>query len=644
MSRNVSVEIQQDAIEDFIRGEPIAAIEELIWNALDAEATEINVLLKQNGSGLIEEIHISDNGHGVPEGEAERSFSGIGGSRKKEMRRSPDLQRPYHGKEGKGRFKALAIGNSIKWQSRFQDDGEYRKFEVAVNRNNLNSVAISDSGPCDGPAGVTVTISDTYGAVNDLAHDDSRKFLAERLAPYLLGQEDTTITYNGTSLDLRAAIDRDEEISLSGCPEDKDISCLRIIEWKGPAKPRMYFCDESGIALEDIPPGVGRGDIRFSAYIISDAVRSLHESGCLFDLDPTFRALKKAAQKALRKYLRGRQAEKAEAIVQEIKEKDLYPYQGEPIDNVEAMERRFFNAFAVKIHRHLPKLKKVDKDSQRFTYRLLRAALESSPSDLNTILCEVLKLSEEQQADFASLLDKTSLGAIIEATKVVNDRLAFINGLEQILHDKGRREYILERKQLHRILADQLWIFGDEYHLGADDVNLKKVLKSHQSILGVEDIENQIPNEEISELNDIPDLVLWRQYLRGQQNEFENLVIELKRPTVSISHGELSQTERYAAKIMENRYFDKERTHWTFIAVSDRVASSVQPKMEQSDRPYGLITSSKHHKVWIKTWSQILHDAKIRLQFIRDRLEIAVDDDSEGIAFLRDNFPQLHVA
>src|SRR5207249_10883850 len=91
----------------------------------------------------------------------------------------------------------------------------------------------------------------------------------------------------------------------------------------------------------------------------------------------------------------------------------------------------------------------------------------------------------EQLADFDRLLDRTSLAAIIYTSKMVTDRLAFLHDLEAMLFDKDKKERLLERKELHRVLANgRTWVFGEQYTLAVDDKGLTKVLEAHRDLIG----------------------------------------------------------------------------------------------------------------------------------------------------------------
>ena len=61
-------------------------------------------------------------------------------------------------------------------------------------------------------------------------------------------------------------------------------------------------------------------------------------------------------------------------------------------------------------------------------------------------------------------------------------------------------------------------LFGDEFFLGADDVSLRTVLQEHCQILGVPDVTNQLTKPESEDLKDVPDLLLWRQFVRGRND------------------------------------------------------------------------------------------------------------------------------
>ena len=65
MTRDIRVQAKADYIASLSHASPLAAIEELVWNALDADAREVKIDLIQNALGAVEAIRISDDGAGV---------------------------------------------------------------------------------------------------------------------------------------------------------------------------------------------------------------------------------------------------------------------------------------------------------------------------------------------------------------------------------------------------------------------------------------------------------------------------------------------------------------------------------------------------------------------------------------------------
>jgi hypothetical protein len=186
----------------------------------------------------------------------------------------------------------------------------------------------------------------------------------------------------------------------------------------------------------------------------------------------------------LREHFRRRTAEGAVDLVEAWKRDRIYPYENEPTNILETTERQIFDVVALNVNTYLPDFERADPKSKRLALCLLKHALEDSPTAVRRIMEDVLELRKDKQEEFAQLLERTSLGAIINAAKIVADRLDFLKGLEYLLYDPENKRTLLERTQLHRILADHTWIFGEEFHLTVDDQSLTEVLRKHWQLLG----------------------------------------------------------------------------------------------------------------------------------------------------------------
>src|SRR5208282_1427969 len=164
-------------------------------------------------------------------------------------------------------------------------------------------------------------------------------------------------------------------------------------------------------------------------------------------------------------------------LVDEWKSEEIYPYAEDPATPVQVVERQVFEIVAVNVATSLPDFQTQSQRNRKFQLRMLRQAIERGPEELQLIIGEVLELGQRKQEELAKLLKRTTLSAIISAAKMVADRLNFLDGLEAMLFDPDLKKHFKERAQLHQILADNTWIFGEEFALAVNDQSLTEVLR-----------------------------------------------------------------------------------------------------------------------------------------------------------------------
>jgi hypothetical protein len=98
--KQIYVQAQPDHIESLSKSAPIAAIEELVWNALDADAREVKVDLLTNPLGAVESVRVSDDGTGIDATKADATFGSLGGSWKRSATQTESAGRRLHGRHG----------------------------------------------------------------------------------------------------------------------------------------------------------------------------------------------------------------------------------------------------------------------------------------------------------------------------------------------------------------------------------------------------------------------------------------------------------------------------------------------------------------------------------------------------------------
>ena len=65
-------------------------------------------------------------------------------------------------------------------------------------------------------------------------------------------------------------------------------------------------------------------------------------------------------------------------------------------------------------------------------------------------------------------------------------------------------------------------------------------------------------------------------------------------------------------------------------------------EVEAANQPNGMLYQSEKREItiWVKTWSEIIHENKQRLKFFQEKLELQVDQ-GKALKYLRDSYGDL---
>lgn len=375
------------------------------------------------------------------------------------------------------------------------------------------------------------------------------------------------------------------------------------------------------MALVDLPTGIQAPGFDFTAYLrwegFEDETRVLTpeldaESGPVIDL----------ARDQLRQHFRDRREGELRQQVEQWKAENVYPYHEESLTETEEIARELFDVVAVTAR---DAVNAGEAPAKRLSLSLLRQAIEQDPGSLRRVLQEVLDLPEDKLRELDELLSQTTLASVISLSRSITSRLDFLKALEEMVLDPELKGKVLERKQLHRILANETWIFGEEYALAADDESLRTALKRHIEILGRDELAPETLAEPVEDPSGrttaIVALMLARSVPLSAQRR-EHLVVELKRPSIDVGAKEAQQIKDYAIAVARDERFQKADVQWDFMVVSGSLAGTVIEDARQHQRPPGLIASYEddHVRVWAKTWGEIIEDADHRLKFVQEHL------------------------
>ena len=665
--QTLTIEVTQDHIDRLSKAKkPVLGIAELIWNGVDADATVVDVRLNRNELGSLDSIEVIDNGLGITMADAQEGFGHLGGSWKQRDHQTKREKRILHGRQGQGRFRAFALCERAEWDTTYLANGALAEYKIIGTSNDKRRFTITDETPStrDG-TGTTATLSNLIPQQTSLDSAKAVPELNKLFALYLKQYPQVRLSYDGDVVDPSVLEDTRTTYALPAFTTEDGRShevTLTIIEWNIDIERGLYLCTEGGFTLRELPPGIHAPGYRFTAYLSSKLLEEMEENGTI-EMEE-FTDLKKLldiTKDQLRHHFLHRDAEKASGVVEQWKHEDIYPYVGEPKDIIEETERQVFDVVAVNLDAYVEDFKESKPHSKKLTFTLLRYALESNPSSLNFILEQVVGLPKEMQDEFAALLQKTSLIAMINASKIVTERLDFLKGLEYLLYDPQSRVTLKERSQLHKLISRNTWIFGDEFYLVNNDESLTNVLRKHvQNVAFEVDLDTPVRREDGStgvvdlglsnvrpESEEEKDVIVSKILERHPSEGKHHLVIELKRPSQNVTSEVIGQVRSYAFAVAADERFQNVRTNWTFWALSNKMNEQAQLESQMENQPRGVVYQSKadarrnyNMTIWAKSWSEIIEECTTRLKFFQDRLNYNASQSS-GAKYLREAYPKF---
>lgn len=631
--KNIDVILGKDHLEDISSAKPIPAIKEIIWNAFDSNSLIVKVLFhKYSNTNTIEKVTIQDQGEGIPHHNVSSLFGSLGESWKKDAKKNGD--RSLHGQYGKGRFKAFSLGEIVVWSTCVEDKGKYFRYSIKGNANNIKRFEISEpSESSDNIKGTQVEIFNLAKQASSLATDSSKESITKEYALYLTEYPHKKLFYDNAYITPSDVwLDKKEynlgDIEIESVQENVSVS---IIEWKFKTPREIHYCDENGFSLFNESAGklVRSYGIDFTVYIKSPFIKRKFEENVLSlgSLESGIKELKDKVIDLCKKHFVNKEFLQKTKIVDEWKEQNIYPYERTPQPgSIEEAEQKVFNILAVNVESYLTSFSKSNNNVKKFTFKLLSQALKDNPNSVRKILSEVLVMSSDDQDSMAKLLEKTTLPNIIKASQVVSDRLNFLTGLEQLLFDDKTKKKLLERDQLHKLLENEAWLFREDFNLSRSENTLNQVLQYHADKMGII-YDPELPVVREDGTTGRVDLLLSKAR-QPREGELEHLVVELKRPTKKIDLSVINQVKSYAYAVSNDGRFDKQNTKWFFVAVSNEIDPLVQDEISQDDRPYGLLYSKGNVSIWIYTWGELIGQARSRLMFFSNLLDIDINRDS----------------
>jgi len=604
--------------------DPVRAVIELVWNALDADADHVDVELLRNEADGIIGVIVRDDGVGMSPERITQDFRWIGNSWKRQARVTENKSRPVHGQLGQGRLRAFALGNKITWETVGKDvEGKYKRSVISSTIEHRNDFTGPESEEVDGPT-YTEFRAEGRDSLNSLDADKARQRLAASLAPHLQTYPEIEVRYDGEKIDPSNNIERktNHEIKFEygGVIYSAE---LHIIEWDSIKGRTLMLCNREGVPVDEAPDP-GHTDFDFAAYVLWEKMPEHANEILLLDWEgdaSLLGSLMAVVKAQLNDHFEARRTERRRQLVDRWKKNQSYPYEGEPASREEAVERATFDVVATAVRRHIPKGVRQEK----LTLGLLKDTLHRNPDGMRNLLEQYGGLTVDESEELDRLLQRTPLSRLIRATTDVTDRLDFLGVLREIVFNPVARGLVKERDHLHKILERESWIFGEQFNMMSSEIGLTRALQQHLALLGRAD-------EKITKVTRTDGsqgrLDLMFSLVAPEHEVRRHLVVELKAPSVKAGDKETSQIKSYARAVVNDQQFAGTHSIWDFVLVVNDYNNNVRQDINQRGRESGILDESDldpnsplRYRVWVKRWSEILEAADRRLLYFKKGLQ-----------------------
>lgn len=620
----------------------LIALKEAIWNGFDAEAERIDIEFIKTDLGAVNTICISDNGHGISYENFQAEFCMYGKSNKVGKVFTPDKKRFYHGKEGKGRFRLFSLGEQLQWSTTYydRDINKNLTYSISIDTDQIDDFIFSDPIETTNKVGTKVVIKKLNDKkVNELLRKNIEFEIVREMAPTLKAYNDIEIYFDSKQIDYKEFLYGEEvgtwEIILA--EKEQPIDYVFLV-WKKETYHDLFLCDNaSKTPLSMESTGTKSTIVSHSCFLYADYFKELFNHDGLDAMNSELNIIKSQIKKKLDEIAWSFHRKMIEEKIIEVKNGDFYPFETEPKDQYEILERAVFDSALALVLDKNPSFDKMTKTLKRLNLKLLKTIVEQG-QDIEATLTNILGLNKNDISDLNIILEKTSFQSIIRKYKTVMHYLSFLKFLEQITYEKEIKSHLKERLGLQKIIRDELWIFGDEYSLIGDDESIKtvienEVLKIRKSSPPAFDLTEEQFNAIQKELEDnpdnyskhIPDMFL----IRKDSQKNKALIIELKAPKVSLDFSHLKQLKRYAeniSKILNLAIPEHEQIQLDFILISSDVSKELLGLINDQ----GIHTDStlpKNVTIYIYNWTTLLQKRGKELEKVKKDLDITLKGD-----------------
>ena len=646
------VNITNNSISNTVTKDINKAICEYLWNGFDANASQLSIKYTKNAFNITS-LEILDNGEGIDRSSLQETFGCFQDSQKLH---TYQWSSQVKGKKGKGRYSFNCFASKADWVTVYKDkESHYIRHKITIKKGDNQNYDDNEQETKPSSVkktGTTVSFSDINLPSDFFDSEVFLDYLKKEFAVFLFlnKAQFKEILINGEKLDYEDVIE-DSDNKVIQIEGDRTTFYFNVtyIRWKEKMKENysMYFLDSSQTEKFERTTTFNNKDTKFhhSLYISSDYFNHFVDDATgeknLFGTDNT--SPKDKVFKTLVKKLKCFLEEKQKKYVAEVASKKLLEkYQSKGIIRqpqndydkilVEDLKKTISAMYEVQ-----PKIfTNLQDDQAKTLVGVVELLLQTDKrEDLISIMESVVKLSDDERHNLASVLKTTDLARITDTIRLIQNRIRTISALKvAVKPENGMNEV----DDLQKLVEQSFWIFGEEYNIvtqAEPDFNqalMEYLDKLYDTVLGISKSNYSKDKIEHPDVNKEMDIFAFRQNI--QSSTIDNIVVELKHPTVKLGEKELSQVKTYMNVIMRDSRFNASNMRWKFFLVGNDFDSSNYLHNEMRNAiNWGKKNLVCHvdnngiqYEIFVIKWSELFADFEIRHNFLLKKLEMKRDE------------------
>ena len=634
------------------------AISELIWNSFDALATEVQINFNTNDIDSIESISIVDNGNGIKIDNLEETFgSFLDSLKKKTFQRSSYVR----GKKGKGRFSFGAFANHAKWHTIYDSGKELLEYDIIVSKSSKDKYKTENKVVAKGKkTGTTLVLSDLFNVTAySFNNTDFKNYLAQQFGWFLFLNKSNnfSIKINGEDLDYEYLIGESAKKPLEINDEEgnKYTFDVTFIRWNEKIGDKYYYyllgSDQFEKAKVLTSFNNNAIDFHHSIFVQStffnDFIYNVKETASPAigknQRHPVYKALSKTLDKFVedkqKEYVKDKAATK---LIDAYEKKGIIPKYND--NKFGKAQRKDLIVVVKEIYSVQPKIFKNLKDEQAKTVvGFLGLLLNSEERDhILNIIDSITKLTAEERQSLSKAISKSKLSNIIKTIKLIETRFIIVELLKKLVFDLTK--FTNERDHVQKAIQENYWLFGEQYHLASADEPFEAALKEYLYVLDGEKNAKKVKIANTQKQRRM-DIFMCRKRsvpdpLNHEYSLEENIIVELKRPSVSIGTDQFRQIEDYLEIIVGEAQFSSDTRKWKFFVISKVIETSVKQRYEtmKDKNKRFLVHAVGNYEIYAMSWDDVFRSFEMKHKFLLDKLDydkkvISEELKSMGIEF-----------